>query len=211
MAARPAVSISAPVVAAVAPAVRPLAYRGAPTAADRERDRFRSDNLVHPPRDLYVPVALLVTGFLAMLAWAVLALDAGAVGVIIVSGFTGTVTVVKTAVIIGLALVVAPMMGISFGSLNTAILKFAAIIIFADAAMLWLDVAIGSVGGRLTLRLLFIELIAVAAIIGFLCHYLFDMDGDETRMFALPMAGVSWVLGLILDFAALAVLRAIFG
>lgn len=47
----------------------------------------------------------------------------------------------------------------------------------------------------------------MGTIISLLCYYLFDMNGDETRLSALPMAGLSWLAGLLLNLAVLKLLE----
>ena len=184
------------------PAVQTIAYQSAPT--ERERKRFSAETMIDRPRDFYIPIGLLVIGFLAILGWA--SAEAGPAGMIVMSIFTLFMTVVKTVILIGLAIVYAPLVGVSFGGLWTAVLKFAAIIVFTDAANLWLDSFIGSVGGRTGGRLLMMSLLLTAALISFLSYYLFDMDGDEARTFALPFALASWVIGLIMTYVIVAVL-----
>src|SRR4051812_4643877 len=51
-----ATSLAAPPY--VPPAASTIAYHSAPTAAV-EKDRFAFSNIIQPPRDLYVPLALL--------------------------------------------------------------------------------------------------------------------------------------------------------
>ena len=212
-------------VPAVAPAVvagaggssvRPLTYRSAGRGnepEDREAERFSFDRITHPPRDLYVPVALLVAGFFATFAWAIVEVDAGAFGVIVVSIITSVFTVIKTAILIALALVIAPRFGVSFGELRTAILKFAALVIFTDAALLWFDFAVEAAGGvrpgRISIRIMAISLFFSAALIGSLMLYLFDMERDDTALVAFPFALASKIIGFVLNLIAVVILSAL--
>lgn len=177
------------------PAVRrPLAY------AVEEKSHFSSDSLVHPARDIYVPIGLLITGFLAMFAWALVDVQLPMRAMAIIALAAGVATTIKTAILIGIALIAAPMMGISFGTLRTAILKFAAIIIVTDAAMLWLDVMMQAVGampayGPGVRGTGLVKVMSAAVIITLLTRYLFDMDWDETAEIAVPMAVLSRLIG----------------
>ncbi|MGB7156708.1 MAG: hypothetical protein WBD40_01500, partial [Tepidisphaeraceae bacterium] len=179
-----------------------IGYRSAPTKDNTKRDRFSFNEMTHPPRDLYIPVALLIVGLLGILAWAI-SLGAGPVIVAVVSLAAGAATLVKTAILIGLAFIVAPMMGISFGDARTAILKFAAIIIFTDAVGLWYDELVELVGGypsgrRSGRRVFWLQILLIAGLISVLCFYLFDMDSEDTGMFAIPFAIASLVIGWVL-------------
>jgi hypothetical protein len=69
-----------------------------------------------------------------------------------------------------------------------------------------MDAFVGSVGGRMGWRLLLMSLLLTAALISFLSYYLFDMDGDEARLFALPFAFASWLISLIMGFVIVALL-----
>jgi hypothetical protein len=190
--------------------VPPIAYRSAATVQDREADRFSLDRMTHPPRDLYVPVGLLLAGFLALLVWVIVETDLGATGMVIMSVVTGVATLFKLVVLIGIAMIVAPMLGISFGDFRTAVLKFAAIIVFTDAVMIWIQTFMEWGGGapsrRMAGRMIWINLLATAAFISFLCHYLFDMDGEETGYFAIPMALLSWLMELVIGAVAAGVM-----
>ncbi|HEV2293605.1 MAG TPA: hypothetical protein VGR35_07105 [Tepidisphaeraceae bacterium] len=183
-----------------------LGYRSAPTKENTKKDRFSFDEMTHPPRDLYIPVALLILGLLGILAWAI-SWGAGPATMAIVSLITGAATLIKTAILIGLAFIFAPMLGVSFGDARTAILKFAAIVVFTDTVGLWFDELIEVAGGRPTGRrgrgsIFWLEMFLIAGLISAMCYYLFDMDSEETGTFAIPFAVISrildWVLGLVL-------------
>src|SRR5688500_8385585 len=90
--------------------------------------------LVDPTRDRYVPLAMLAAGFVAAFIWAVTLPKAGSADVKTASLVVGAVTLIKTFILIVLAIIVAPRLGISFGLLRTGIVKFAAILLFTDAA-----------------------------------------------------------------------------
>src|SRR5688500_12395859 len=63
----------APAAAVAQPPASTLNYRAAPAPAnpDTPRDRFAFSEMTHPPRDLYIPVALCVIGLIGIIAWAI--------------------------------------------------------------------------------------------------------------------------------------------
>src|SRR6185436_8100054 len=134
----------APVAATayIAPvAAAPLTYHRAADKEEIERDRFREANLISPGRDIYAPIIILIIGFFGLMGWASYQTEGSTFVMILVSAIWGLTTVVKTAILIGMAFVYAPQLGIGFGDVKTAILKFAAIILFSDALDAWLWVA----------------------------------------------------------------------
>ena len=202
----PAASVARPMPAvAAAPAAtagaQPIAYRSAPTKENTKQDRFSFGAMTHPPRDFYIPTALVIIGVLAIIGWAV-HLGAGPVMVAIVSLAAGFATLLKTAILIGLAFIVAPMMGISFGDARTAILKFAGIVIFTDAIGLWFDEIVEMAGGypsgRTGGRIFWLQILLISFVITYLSYYLFDMDGDDAGKFGLPFAIASQVIGFVM-------------
>jgi hypothetical protein len=194
----------------------PIGYRSAPTKENTKKDRFSFDEMTHPPRDLYIPVALLIVGLLGIIAWAISwGAEPGMMAVI--SLVTGVATLVKTAILIGLAFVFAPMLGVSFGDARTAVLKFAAIVVFTDAVGLWFDELIEMAGGMPTGRrgrgrIFWLEMFLIAGLISAMCYFLFDMDSEDTGMFAIPFAVISrildWILGLVLGAVLAGILSA---
>jgi len=193
---------------------RAIEYQHTTPRDKREAERFTYDDLTDPVRDLYVPVGLLVAGFFGAIAWAIYHFSGKTSGMVAVTVLLGTTTVVKTAVMVGLAIIVAPKMGISFGTLWTGVMKFAGILIFTDMALLWVNSLIGSIGGAGgrtmyvpgTFR---INLLLATGLITVSSFYLFDMDGSETGMFALPMALVSRVVDFVVYMIILGVLHGI--
>ena len=211
--------VGAPVASAAGvaqPGAAPIGYRSARTKENTKKDRFSFDEMTHPPRDLYIPVALLIVGLLGIIAWAI-SWGAGPGMMAVISLVTGIATLVKTAILIGLAFVFAPMLGVSFGDARTAVLKFAAIVVFTDAVGLWFDELIEMAGGMPTGRrgrgrIFWLEMFLIAGLISAMCYYLFDMDSEDTGMFAIPFAVISrildWVLGLVLGAVLAGILSA---
>jgi hypothetical protein len=209
----PAAAVARPMPApavATATTSQPISYRSAPTKENTKQDRFSFGAMTHPPRDFYIPTALVIVGIFGIIGWAV-HLGAGPVMVAIVSLAAGFATLVKTAVLIGLAFIVAPMMGISFGDVRTAILKFAAIVIFTDTIGLWYDEIVEMAGGypsgRTGGRIFWLQVLLISFVITYLAYYLFDMDGDDAGKFGLPFAIASQVMGFVMWVVLMAVIE----
>jgi hypothetical protein len=113
-------------------------------------------------------------------------------------------TIIKIGILIGAALMLAPMLGISFGLLGSAILKFASIVIFIDSAELWVNVLLQATGGisasgRAPFYIIFVWLGMGVVLMALLCGYLFSLDVSEASTFAILMAILSWVIGVIVS------------
>jgi hypothetical protein len=176
--------------------------------------QLRSDKLYDGPRDIYVPVGLLVAGFIGMVLWALLAVETDFRMSVIVLMASALSTAIKTIVLVGVGYALAARVGVSFGTFWSALLKFGAIIIFTDTLLLWLEQIIRYTGaidshGRGSIWILAMELMGATAVIAMLLNYLFDMDRDETIWVAGPIAFASMVVGFILKFVLLAVIEAI--
>jgi len=210
----------APAVPAMAPpGSKTIAYQSAPTQEDRKRDRFREANISDPARDLYVPLALLVIGFFATIGWAVHEINAGFAAIVFASFIATFFTAVKTGILLLAAFGFAPQVGISFGRLGPAILKFAAIILFTDAALYWFDILRDMLGGQphapripliIFIGRISISTLILAVLISILCRYLFDIDGSDIGTFCIPVAIASRFIGFLLQLLTVALLTAIF-
>ncbi len=212
------VSPSRMAVAAAAPlgesALRPapLDYRN--TKVARDAKKREQDSLTDPIRDLYVPAGLIVAGMLSSLIYVFSQTHLGINGVMILSVLVAILTAIKIGAMIFTALALAPLIGISFGILSHAILKFTAIIISIDAATLWVDVifkatgAISPNGLTPILYLMFVHFALAVMLLGGLSAYLFSLDWNEVAMLAIPMAILSWIVGLIVTVILFALLAA---
>ncbi len=197
-----------PPVAAIPVEPEPLTYE------PQLRDSFSVALAIYPPRDVYAPAGLLVAALIAMLLWATVHLPMSFGSVVRAAVFGGVVTAIKTAMIVGLAFLVAARSGVSFGRTGIAILKFVAIIIVIDAAVLWLDVHMNNSGVWRSARTwgyaILLRLLLAGAIASVLCHHLFQMDRDEARKVAFPLAVLSQLLGSIVSILLGAALIAIY-
>ena len=204
----------APAVPAMTPpGSKTIAYQSAPTEADRKRDRFRDENISNPARDLYVPLALLVIGFFATIGWAVHEINSGFAAILFASFIATFFTAVKTGILLLAAFSFAPQLGISFGRLGPAILKFAAIILLTDAALLWWDDVIAApLAPRhyISFGRISISTLICAALISICSRYLFEMDAEEIGTFCIPVAIASRFIGFLLNLLTVAILTAMF-
>ena len=159
----------------------PLGYKSAPTK--REKDRFSQANLMDMPRDVYVPVGLLAAGLLIYAAYYSVSLHLSSRALPFVLFGVGLLTVFKTVLLIAFAFVIAGPTGVSFGGLWTAILKLAAVAVFCDGVVSWVDFAVQHVSGVRTvspLGLGFIGFPAALLTYWLLYQYLFSMDSHES-------------------------------
>jgi hypothetical protein len=192
------------VPAAIGNAAPAIAY-ATPDPVDK---RFSFDNLYHKPRDFYFPTAAFVIGFIALLVWAAYVSGGSSGAVLLFSGFLCVTTLFKTVVMIGAAFVIAPMAGVSFGGIWTAVLKLAAIAVVTDAGLFWLQTIMEATGAypttggyarRAFVWIAVINTMLAAALIGIMLRLFFDMDRDEVATIAVPLA----ILNRILNFLIL--------
>lgn len=201
-----------PMIPADPPPVTRLGYQS--RAEEVERASKLASRLTDPARDLYVPVGLLAAAFIGLMIWAVVGVGASAAeGAAILLPYVGGLTLVKTILLTGLALMFAPQLGLSFGTFWMGVLKFAAILIFTDVALLWVEEIMRATGGisasgRAPRGTLLIMLLAAVAVISTLCHYLFSMDSDEVKIIAMPLAVVSFGANIVINVILGAILTA---
>ncbi|MGA2442447.1 MAG: hypothetical protein ABSH08_15955 [Tepidisphaeraceae bacterium] len=168
--------------------------------AARNANRFCFDNLLDPVRDFYVPLILLVGGFLAALAWVILQTAMGTKGLVIMSLVVGLAVLLKTTVLVALALWGASKLDVSLGLVGPAILKFAGMIISIDSTRLWLNLR-----GRLDLGFVLVMILCLSC-------YLFDLADDDARIFRMvlvPIAIIWLLIDILLKWAVVAGLHAI--
>jgi hypothetical protein len=203
--------VAAPVAKAVpAPAVRvapaPAAGKTLDYGGGRSQKQIEQSDehrMTHLPRDVYFPVGMLIVGFLALLGWAY-HIGEGSIGVVVVfGGFLTVATLIKTVAMIGIAFLIAGWYGVSFGLFWYAVLKLAAMLVATDAALYWVDLAVESAGGLPTGRRagLYVGLVytlAAAVVIAIGLRYMFDMDADEVRSIAIPLAVASRMMNFLI-------------
>jgi hypothetical protein len=179
----------APVAAAAIPAPSarsaiPLAYRRAPTAADAKRAAEASH--IDKNRDIKVPLALLTAGAILYLAYYGIHYGLGIVPLIAIGVGLVIMTVLETAVLFGFALAIAGPLGVNFGGIGTALLKFAAIAMFCDGITTWVDGLMsawtGGLAGGGILGFGVIGLPIALAVYWVTMTYLFSMDPGDAWM-----------------------------
>ncbi|HEY0008025.1 MAG TPA: hypothetical protein VGB55_04820 [Tepidisphaeraceae bacterium] len=156
-----------------------------------------------PGRDLYAPIALLAAGLLMYAIWVIGAAGGDMVDVAITSLFLAGLTIVKTVVLIGVAFLAANLFGAFFGTFWTAVLKLAAIIVFADFAILWMDhfissLSLGTVGGRrMGFRIFGLMFLLQTLLICAVSYFLFDIEYDDIFKVGVALAMASRLVDLI--------------
>ena len=197
----PAVGMQAAGVAVPVPGGIPLAYQKGPT--QRERERMSNDTLMDMKRDVYVPVAILVIGFLIYVGFYAIRYELDGAAVAMTGLGLGIMTLIKAVLLIGFAFVVAGPLGVSFGGIFTAALKLAAIAVFADGVATWIDAftakIAGGAGGAFSGMLSFPVVLGVYWV---LLIYLFSMDSGDSWLVVMILTVFSfmvrWLIMLLL-------------
>jgi hypothetical protein len=121
----------------------------------------------------------------------------------VLCAFLSIATLIKTAVMIGVAFAAASMFGVSFGHLWTAVLKLGAMVVVTDAALYWLETFMISVGATpITIReigaVIIVHVMAASFVIVIFLFFFFDMERSELGKLALVMAILSRILNLVI-------------
>ena len=197
----PAVGIEAAGVAMPAPGGIPLAYQKGPT--QRERERMSSDTLMDMTRDVYVPVALLIIGFIVYVGYYAVRYELDGAGMAMTAVGLGIMTLIKAVLLIGFAFMVAGPLGVSFGGIFTAALKLAAIAVVSDGVATLVDAftakIAGGAGGAFSGMLSFPVVLGVYWV---LLIYLFSMDSGDSWLVVMILTVFSfmvrWLILLLL-------------
>jgi hypothetical protein len=162
----------------------------APGPTQREKDRFSKDTLFDQNRDLYVPIGIMVAGFILFIVGYSVRYHVYGAGIAGIAIGAGILTLISAVLLIGMALVIAGPMGVSFGGPASASLKLAAIAIFTDGVLTWLDIGILKLAGQggVMYGAIF-QFFAAAGIFWLLLMYLFSMESED-----------SWLVVCILSF-----------
>jgi hypothetical protein len=162
----------------------------APGPTQREKDRFSKDTLFDQNRDLYVPIGVMLAGFILFIVGYSVRYHVYGAGIAGIAIGSGILTLISAALLIGMALVIAGPMGVSFGGPASASLKLAAIAIFCDGVLTWLDIGILKLAGQggVMYGAIF-QFFAAAGIFWLLLMYLFSMESED-----------SWLVVCILAF-----------
>lgn len=179
-----------------------VGYQRGPTA--REKELSATAKYVDPVRDIYTPVGLLIAGVLAYLAFYMIRYEArgGAIAGVLLG--ISIMTVFKTILMIGFAFIIAGPTGVSFGGVGTAILKLAAIAIFADGCQTWVDYGVEKMAGGGGFFNGWLSFPVVIAIYWGLMIYLFSMDGGDAWLVVILLAVFDMIVRWVLLFLFIA-------
>jgi hypothetical protein len=181
----PAVGLSAANVNLPRAGVSTISYQRGLTQP--QIDRSGMSVLIDMKRDCYVPVALIIVGFLLYVGYYTIRFEMGGAGIAITTAGLGFVTALKAALLIGFALVVATPLGVSFGGVWTCVLKLAAISVFVDGTCVWIDAGMAKISGPMGAGggLVGWGVISYPVALGLywvLLIYLFSMDPGDSWM-----------------------------
>ncbi len=178
----------------------PLAYQQGPTPGDARRAAANSH--IDPPRDLYVPIGLLLVGTVLYIGFYAIHYNLGGIAIISTSIGLTIMTVLETAVLFGFALAIASPLGVSFGGIGTALLKLAAIAVFCDGLTTWADGLFAKYAGHMASGGLMsfgvIGFPVALAVYWTLLTYLFSMDPGDARLVVIVLAVFSRILRIVL-------------
>lgn len=210
----PPIALPAAAGGASHPAI-PLAYQRAPTA--RELERSASNVFIHKKRDIQVPIALLIIGAALYLSYYAIQYHVGALAILAIGIGLIIMAVLKTGILFGFALVIAGPLGVSFGGIGTALLKFAAVALFCDGITTWVDglfaMWTGGIGGGGIFGFGVIGLPIALGVYWVTLIYLFSMDPGDSWLVVIILAIFSQIvrvalivllLRLILSFGGVA-------
>jgi hypothetical protein len=188
----------------------PLAYQRAPTA--RELARSSSDVFIDKKRDIQVPIALLIIGAALYLGYYAIHYHLGGFAILAIGIGLVIMAVLKTGILFGFALVIAGPLGVSFGGIGTALLKFAAVALFCDGITTWVDGLFamwsGGLGGGGIFGFGAIGLPVALGVYWVTLIYLFSMDPGDSWLVVVILAVFSQFLRVVL---ILLLLRLILG
>jgi hypothetical protein len=185
--ARPRVTKLAP-QQAPNPADKTLGYQRGPNRA--EKKRAASETFFNKTKDIYIPAGMLVFGFLAILAnllfneripfaHAIIALP-------VLLG-------IEVVVLVGIAMAIANVAGVSFGTLKIGLLKLATMVVFASAVDTLVSWALDSTGVGWLLGWAASVITYIACLIK-----LFDMDFEDAWIVFVVISGIKMILNMFL-------------
>lgn len=183
--AAPAVGLEAAGATLPRTGVSTIAYQRGLTQP--EIDRNGISVLIDMKRDCYVPVALIIIGFILYVGYYAVRFQMTGAGIAITTAGLGFVTALKAALLIGFALMVATPLGVSFGGVWTCILKLSAMSVFIDGVCILIDGFVskysgpmGAGGGLIGWGVISYPI--AAGLYWVLMIYLFSMDPGDSWM-----------------------------
>jgi hypothetical protein len=186
-------SAFAPAPVAAAPAAAggiPLAYQTGLTA--RQKELSSAKTFIDPNRDLKVPALLLVAGIALYIGYYAIHYNLGAMAIVSTGLGLTVMTILETALLVCFALAIAGPLGVSFGGIGTALLKFAAVVVLSDGIGTWVDGILGrytaGIGGGGVLGFGVIGFPIALAVYWCCLNYLFSMDAGDSWMVVVILA-----------------------
>ena len=189
-----------------------IGYRGAPPIPADGSPPGNSLNLF---REIYIPVVVLVLGFVGIVA--VLGFEGDFFGraVVPVIFISGTIMVIKTAILTFLAWAFATQSGRDVGNPMPFVLKVAGLIIFLDAAILWVWAAMHAAGADMTSRgfvslaMILIMLVVTVLAAAIVVRGAYGLRGDQAKYIGRFVAFGNLIMNLIIVAGVLIILTAI--
>lgn len=176
----------------------------------RATEALPTDKLIDPVRDIYVPTALLVIGFLLIGLWGLVGRGINAQMSMLVLAASCVSTMIKTIVLVLVCVAITAKHGdVSFGMLWPAVLKFSSIILINDAMLNWFEawqIYRGAIEVRhnvmyIDIWLLVWEMFMASFLVGILLWYLFDIEKEQMFWMGAAIAFASMAVGFGLRFA----------
>jgi hypothetical protein len=169
--------------------------------------------------EVYLPLAVLLTGFIAILVWAatIHPTHHAAFNLAFMSVFNCITLFIKTVVLTLVILAIAKSSGGSLGNPVTLVLKIAALIIFLDAAETWIRELLKYTGaidaaGKGPIATIGCSLLVSVIIAICVSRFVYRLDGDAARVFGRVMAwgnwAMNWAFVFLLTIFATAVVHA---
>jgi hypothetical protein len=176
----------------------PLAYQRQMTASERERGAAVSH--VDKNREVYVPLILILVGSAFYIGYYAIHYHLGAIGIISTGIGLVIMTAFETAILFGFALMLAGPLGVSFGGIGTALLKFASISCLCDGVTTWINALIFGPGFASN-GIMGYGAVSFSIALGIywvLLTYLFAMDPGDSWMVVCIISFLAFVLRMVL-------------
>jgi hypothetical protein len=192
---------STPVMSGNSTSSKALSYERAPSA--KQQEVVDEDARYVRRTSVIYPSIFMALGLLGMIGWTIYELQADLTGVGVITAFVVVKTTVKTALLVLGTIMVASSAGVSFGGFWSTVFKLAAMVIFADAVLMWVDTWIESLGSadgfsRRGRSMVFtLKLLLIAAIMAIQLKMMFDIDGEELGGVAFGLAFANRVLEFV--------------
>lgn len=181
-----------------------LGYRQ-PSTKNKENDHFNLDTLMDMKRDVYTPIVFLIMGMFLSVSYYAVHHHMNMTGVAVTTLGVSGMMLFKTVLLVGFALITAGPLGVSYGGIWTGILKLAAISVFSDGVVTWVEAGLEK-GGAGGLSMLISYPVSIG-VYWLLLIYLFSMEPGDSWMVVVLLSAfariVQWVILFLLLNAVL--------